>query len=152
MLTVVLVEPRIAANTGNIGRLCLAVGARLVIAGPAGFSLSEKAVRRAGLDYWRHVDVSCAASLDEALAGVAPDRVFLIEDTGAIDHWDADFPADAVLVFGNETEGLGPGHLAGREDRVVRIPMADPRVRSLNLSNAVAIVVYEALRRNRDGR
>jgi tRNA (cytidine/uridine-2'-O-)-methyltransferase len=155
-MRVVLVEPLQPGNTGNIGRLCVAAGAELTLVGRLGFSLSEKAVRRAGVDHWKDVRLSLAATLPEALAGVARDSVFLFDSAGAAgDLWSARFPDRPVLVFGNENPGLPPDLMAEWSDRVFRIPMpgyrddagdAGPTARSLNLSNAVAVVVYEALR------
>src|SRR4051812_5605865 len=111
-MRVVLVEPQIPANTGNIGRLCLATGCELVIVGRPGFSLSEKAVRRAGVDHWREVRLRTCATLAEALAGAARESVFLFESGGRTPLWQARFGADASLVFGNENPGLSADALA----------------------------------------
>jgi len=145
---VVLYRPQIPANTGNIGRLCLAAGCELALVGPLGFSLSEKAVRRAGVDHWRDVKATVHPDFDSAVAGVADDRLFLFDVGGSTDHWNVCYPTDAVLVFGPENPGLPDEIMQARPHRTFRIPMFGP-VRSLNLANAVAVVVYEALRGQR---
>jgi tRNA (cytidine/uridine-2'-O-)-methyltransferase len=149
-LNVVLVEPEIHWNTGNVGRTCLAAGARLHLVEPLGFALDDREVRRAGLDYWPRVDPRVWASwaaVEEALPSLGEAFFFSAEASRTL--WEVEFPERAALVFGRESVGL-PDHVRSRfRDRLVRIPMADPALRSLNLSTAVAIALYEALRPHR---
>lgn len=152
---VVLVHPEIHWNTGNAGRTCLATGATLHLVKPLGFSLEEREVKRAGLDYWEHVDLRVWPSwnaFERELPGVGEPYFFSTKATRV--YWDAPLgaPDDVVLIFGRETGGL-PAELHERyRDRFVAMPMLSPRVRSLNLSTSVAVAVYEVLRqrRNRD--
>ena len=149
-LHVVLVHPEIHWNTGNAGRTCLAAGARLHLVEPLGFSLDEKQVRRAGLDYWPRVDPVVWPSweaLEEALPELG--EPFLFSGEAERSLWDVDYPERTVLVFGQESVGL-PSEIRERyRERLVRIPMADPELRSVNLSTCVAIAAYEVLRRRR---
>jgi tRNA (cytidine/uridine-2'-O-)-methyltransferase len=146
---VVLVHPEIHWNTGNAGRTCLATGATLHLVEPLGFSLDEREVKRAGLDYWEHVDLRVWPSW-EALEAELPSlgEPFFFSTRGRTVFWDAPLAAgdDVVLVFGRETGGL-PDTLHERyRDRFVTMPILSPLVRSLNLSTSVAIAVYEVLR------
>lgn len=146
-LHVALVHPEIHWNTGAVGRTCLATGARLHLIRPLGFSLDDKQVRRAGLDYWPRVDPKVWESWPEfetELPGLGAAFFFSAEATRTF--WEVDFPDRTVLVFGRESVGLSPEIRARYRDRLVKIPMADPELRSLNLSNSVAISSYEALR------
>lgn len=148
MHSVVLVEPEIAWNTGNAGRTCLAAGAQLHLVEPLGFSLSEKQVRRAGLDYWEHVAPVVHESLsafEAALPGLG--TPFLLSAEAERSLFEVFIPGDAVFIFGKESAGLPPSIRARYGDRLVGLPMRDPRVRSLNVSTTVGIVLYEALRR-----
>jgi tRNA (cytidine/uridine-2'-O-)-methyltransferase len=148
MLHVVLYQPEIPHNTGAVGRLCLATGARLHLIKPLGFSLDDSHLKRAGLDYWREVDVRVWESWDDLLKsaeGGAP-WYFLTTKTEHV-HWEAKFPTECYLVFGPETRGLPESLLAQHEETCLRIPMEGTR--SLNLSTSVAIVLYEALRQQR---
>lgn len=145
-LHVVLYQPEIPPNTGNVGRLCVAVGARLHLVHPLGFSLQEKAVRRAGLDYWREVDLVEHAGPEafwqwQAASGRA---VHLFSTRGLRPYTAAAYAPGDVLVFGRETTGLPPELVEAHG--AYRIPMVEGPIRSLNLGNAVSIVVYEALR------
>ena len=145
---VVLVHPEIHWNTGNAGRTCLATGATLHLVEPLGFSLDEREVKRAGLDYWEHVDVRTWPSW-EALAAALPSlgEPFFFSTKATRPYWDAPLGEahDVVLVFGRETGGL-PAELHERyADRFVGMPMHSPLVRSLNLSTSVALGVYEVL-------
>lgn len=145
-----LVEPEIHWNTGNAGRTCLAAGARLHLVRPLGFFLSERQVRRAGLDYWPRVDPVVWDSWREfeaRLPGLGEPFLFSVE--GEREHWSVDYPERTVLIFGKESLGLAPEIRERHRDRLVRIPMADPELRSLNLSTAVALGVYEVLRQRR---
>ena len=146
-MRVVLYQPQIPQNTGNIARTCAAVGAELHLIEPLGFSLSESAVRRAGLDYWAEVRVHTHPSLDPVLAAAATSggQLVLLTTHGRRRYTDLHYERGAYLLFGNETAGL-PAELRERHAAATaRIPMR-PGLRSLNLANAVAVVVYEALR------
>ena len=143
----ILVAPVIPQNTGGVGRLCLGVGARLHLIEPLGFDIDEKAVRRAGLDYWKHVDLVVHPSWEACVAaiGAPPDRyAFLSARTDRL-YTARRFQRGDVLVFGRETTGLGAPLLAEAGERAYTIPLTGP-IRSLNLAMAVGITVYEALR------
>ena len=146
MIDIILHEPEIPMNTGNIARTCACTGARLHLIRPLGFDISDKAVKRAGLDYWQYVDVSVYDSLDEFFSRMGDENLWLATTKAPRCYADADFcSGDVKLMFGKETAGL-PEWLRERyRDRCVRIPMIGP-VRSLNLANSVAILCYEALR------
>ncbi len=149
---VVLVQPEIHWNTGNAGRTCLAVGATLHLIEPLGFSLDERQVKRAGLDYWEHVALRVWPSWD-AFESQLPTlgEPYFFSTKASRTLWDAPLGAasDVVLVFGRETGGL-PADLHERyRERFVTMPIASPRVRSLNLSTSVGIAVYEVLRQRR---
>jgi tRNA (cytidine/uridine-2'-O-)-methyltransferase len=149
---VVLVNPEIHWNTGNAGRSCLAAGATLHLVEPLGFSLDERQVRRAGLDYWEHVDLRVWSGWTEFEAGLPSlGEPFFFSTKGSTLLWDAPIGSvsDVVLIFGRETGGLPPDVLERYRDRVVSLPMVSPRVRSLNLSTCVGIVLYETLRQRR---
>jgi tRNA (cytidine/uridine-2'-O-)-methyltransferase len=149
---VVLVHPEIHWNTGNAGRTCLAAGATLHLIEPLGFSLDEREVKRAGLDYWEHVDLrvwSSWSDFEHQLPSLGEPYFFSTKATRFF--WDAplDAPNGVVLIFGRETGGL-PAELHERyADRFVTMPIVSPRVRSLNLSSSVAIAAYEVLRQRR---
>ncbi|HHX73325.1 MAG TPA: tRNA (uridine(34)/cytosine(34)/5-carboxymethylaminomethyluridine(34)-2'-O)-methyltransferase TrmL [Firmicutes bacterium] len=142
---VVLVEPEIPPNTGNISRTCAATGTTLHLVEPLGFSLSERHLRRAGLDYWEHLQLVLHPDLMAFLAQVEGKRLWLLTTKGTRFYTDVKYEPDDCLLFGRETAGLPDWLLARYPDRCLRIPMG-PGIRSLNLSNAVAIVLYEALR------
>jgi tRNA (cytidine/uridine-2'-O-)-methyltransferase len=145
-----LVEPEIHWNTGNVGRTCLAAAAQLHLVEPLGFSLDDKEVRRSGLDYWARVDPRVWpswAAVEEALPSLGEPFFFSAEATRTL--WDVQFPERTALIFGRESVGLPRAVRDRYRDRLVRIPMADPGLRSLNLSTAVAIALYEVLRQNR---
>ena len=151
-LHVVLVHPEIHWNTGNAGRTCLAVGATLHLVKPLGFSLSQRQLKRAGLDYWEHVDLRVWPSWD-SFERVLPSlgEPFFFSTKAKRLLWNAPFgkPENVVLVFGRETGGL-PAELHERfRGRFVTMPMLSPRVRSLNLSTSVAVALYEVLRQRR---
>jgi tRNA (cytidine/uridine-2'-O-)-methyltransferase len=149
MIHVVLVNPEIHWNTGNAGRTCLAVGATLHLIEPLGFSLDEREVKRAGLDYWEHVDLRVwpGWAVFEAQLPSLGEPYFFSTKAKRL-FWDAPFAqnADVVLIFGRETGGLPPELHERYRDRFVTMPIASPLVRSLNLSTSVAIAVYEVLR------
>lgn len=145
MPDVVLVEPEIPQNTGNIGRTCVALGMKLWLVRPLGFQLSEKHLRRAGLDYWQHLDYEILDSLDEMLARFAQRQLWLLSKKADRLYTDATFRLDDVLVFGRETFGLPESLLAERTESTLRIP-SRREARSLNLATAVAVCGYEAHR------
>jgi tRNA (cytidine/uridine-2'-O-)-methyltransferase len=143
-LHVVLVNPQIPQNTGSISRLCAATATHLHLVGELGFSLADRYLKRAGLDYWPHVLLHRHATLDECLAGAAPEAVALYSSHSTKRYTAFRPPADAWFVFGREADGLPPELLAREHDRTYAIPIL-PVVRSLNLANAVSIVLYDAL-------
>lgn len=146
MLHVALVEPEIPPNTGNVARLCAATRTPLHIVGAAGFRLDERAVRRAGLDYWPEVELNRHRDL-EALSESLPLARFVYLTTKAtVSYTDWSFAEGDCLVFGRETRGLPEEVLRANWERCITIPMPNPNVRSLNLATSVAIVLYEALR------
>jgi tRNA (cytidine/uridine-2'-O-)-methyltransferase len=149
MLHVVLHEPEIPHNTGAVGRLCLATGARLHLIEPLGFSLDDKHLKRAGLDYWREVDVRRWPDFASCRAAATAQAVFYFLTTKATRlHWDQSFTAeDTYLVFGRESRGLPETMLQADPAHCVKIPMRDTR--SLNLATSVGIVLYEAMRQRR---
>jgi len=143
----VLVEPEIPQNTGNIARTCAATGAGLHLVKPLGFSIDDRHLKRAGLDYWDKVLVSVSDSFEE-LRRKYPDHVFYYTSTRAPRAYtEVDYPEDCFLVFGKETAGLPESLLEANREYCIRIPMR-PGIRSLNLSNSVAIVLYEVLRQH----
>jgi tRNA (cytidine/uridine-2'-O-)-methyltransferase len=146
-LRVVLVEPEIAPNTGAIARLCAATGTPLHLIEPLGFRLTDRQLKRAGLDYWERVDLHRHASWSAWQAESHPPRRWLFSTGGARSVYDADFVSGDALVFGSESRGLPQALLDAEPDRVLGIPMRPGGVRSLNLAMAVAIALYEALRR-----
>jgi tRNA (cytidine/uridine-2'-O-)-methyltransferase len=151
MLHVVLVEPEIPPNTGNIGRLCLAAGAHLHLVEPLGFSLEAKALRRAGLDYWAEVRLSVWPSFAELRAAHAGARFWFLTTKSPRAYWDAAFAEGDFLVFGRETKGLPEALLAENAAHTLTIPMVPASTRSLNLATAAGIVLYEAVRQLRAG-
>ncbi len=145
MLNIVLVEPEIPQNCGNIARTCAATGSRLHLIHPLGFDVSEKAVKRAGLDYWHLVEVREYANLADFFAKNKVEKMFCLSTKAPRCYCEADLTGECYLFFGKETKGLPEEFLEAHRDACVRIPMR-PEARSLNLSNSVAIAVYEALR------
>jgi tRNA (cytidine/uridine-2'-O-)-methyltransferase len=146
-LNVVLIEPEIPQNTGSIGRLCVATQAKLHLVHPLGFDISAAAVRRAGLDYWEHLDLVEHATVEAFLESLPPGApcVYFSKKAGhTLFEWK--FEPGSYLIFGRETSGLPDWILNANSARTARIPLYDARVRSLNLSNAVSICVYEAIR------
>lgn len=144
-LNIVLVEPEIPQNTGNIARTCAATGARLHLVEPMGFKVDDKKLKRAGLDYWYLLDITYYSSLEDFFQKNKDGKFFYFSTKAPKKHTDVEYPDGAYLVFGKETAGLPEELLKNNPDSCVRIPMISP-ARSLNLSNSVAIGVYEALR------
>jgi tRNA (cytidine/uridine-2'-O-)-methyltransferase len=146
MFNIVLLEPEIPHNAGAAGRLALATGSSLNLIKPLGFSLEDKYVKRTGLDYWQDVDLHVWGNFEEFRAGMADSRLWFLSTKARISPWQADFLPGDCLVFGRETKGLPEDLIAAAGDRALRIPMRPGSTRSLNLSTAVAIVLYEAVR------
>ena len=146
MLSVALFEPEIPQNTGNVARLCAVANTPLHVVGVTGFRMDDRAVRRAGLDYWNEVSITRHRDLDELRSSQTTGRLVFFSTKGEQSIWDFDFQADDCLVFGPETRGLPEALLKENWERCLRIPMLNPNVRSLNLANAVSIALYEALR------
>jgi tRNA (cytidine/uridine-2'-O-)-methyltransferase len=146
-LHLVLVEPQIPPNAGNVARLCAATGCALHLVEPLGFSLDDRELKRAGLDYWHELGVTVHPSLDRFLARFAERGSWFLSTRAARVHTDAPFAFGDALVFGKETAGLPQALLDAHPDRTLRIPMREDAVRSLNLSTAVGIVAYAALER-----
>ncbi len=147
MINIVLVEPEIPQNTGNISRTCACTGAALHLVRPFGFELSDRTLKRAGLDYWDKLTVYYYDSLDEFLEKHKEDKMYLCSTKGRKNYCDVELEDGCYLLFGKETKGLPEDLIYSNFENAIRIPMKG-EVRSLNLSNAVAIVLYEALRKN----
>jgi tRNA (cytidine/uridine-2'-O-)-methyltransferase len=147
-MKVVLVTPEIPFNTGAIGRTCVALNMELILIKPYGFSLDEKSVRRAGTDYWKHVNLMEYDSWEGFLSARNPPResLYFFEEHGAHSVFTPEFQRDAFLVFGCESAGLPDAILKDVQDRVFHLPMLNPLVRSLNLANVATAVVYQAMR------
>ena len=147
-MKLVLVTPEIPYNTGAIGRTCLALELELILIKPYGFSIEEKAVRRAGMDYWKHVQLAEYDNWQAFLDGRKPelDKLYFFEDYGQQSVFDPDYQEDCYLVFGCESKGLPADVLTGMDDRVFNLPMKSPLVRSLNLANTATAVIYQAMR------
>jgi len=147
MFNVVLVEPEIPPNTGNIGRLCLATRSKLHLVQPLGFDIDDRQLQRAGLDYWKEVDVQLWPSFAELVhAQPAEARYFFLTTKTSRPYYAESFQTNDFLVFGRETKGLPESLLAANRNRLLTIPMHGTR--SLNLANAVAVVLFEAVRQN----
>lgn len=147
MLNIVLHEPEMPANTGNIGRTCVATGTRLHLIEPMGFRLTEKQIKRAGLDYWDKLDVTVYDDFNDFLEK-NPDargKLYMATTKARHSYCGVSYPEDCYIMFGKESAGIPEEILVDYEDTCVRIPML-PDIRSLNLSNSVAVVLYEALR------
>lgn len=148
MFNVVLVEPEIPPNTGNVARLCLATGSTLHLVKPLGFSLENRQLKRAGLDYWDEVDMQIWSSFAELQASQTPDaRYFFLTTKTTYAYYEVNFQRGDFLVFGRETKGLPELLLKANNERCITIPMQGTR--SLNLATAVAIVLFEAVRQQR---
>ena len=145
MFNIVLVEPEIPANTGNISRTCAVTGASLHLIKPLGFDISDRQLKRAGLDYWQYLDITVYENLNEFFEKNAGGRFFFCTTKAKKSYADIEYKDGDFFIFGKETKGLPEELLAENMDSCIRIPML-ATLRSLNLSNSVAIVVYEALR------
>lgn len=145
MLNIVLHEPEIPSNTGNIGRTCVATGSRLHLIEPLGFEITDKALKRAGLDYWAKLDVTIYKNFQDFLDRNPGAKIYMATTKAKRRFSDVAYEEDAYIMFGKETAGIPEEILMEHEETCVRIPML-PGERSLNLSNSVAIITYEALR------
>ena len=145
-LNIVLIEPEIPNNTGNIGRLALATGSRLHLVKPFGFEINDKRLKRAGLDYWQHLEVIYYESMDDFFAKHKDAKMVLLSSHGTQSHWDIKYVDDMFLVFGKESAGLPKPLIEQHKAQLFKIPMYSEHIRSLNLANAVSIIIYEGLR------
>lgn len=147
MLNIVLLEPEIPANTGNIGRTCVASGTRLHLIEPLGFSLSEKALKRAGMDYWKDLDVTTYIDYQDFVEKNPGAKIYMATTKAHRVYTEVSYEEDCYIMFGKESAGIPEEILVQNEENCIRIPMME-KIRSLNLGNSVAIVLYEALRQN----
>ena len=147
MLNIVLLEPEIPANTGNIGRTCVAARARLHLIEPLGFSLSEKALKRAGMDYWKSLDVTTYVDYQDFLDRNPGAKIYMATTKAQKVYTEAAYEPDCYIMFGKESAGIPEEILVENKENCVRIPMIGD-IRSLNLGNSAAIILYEALRQN----
>ena len=147
MLNIVLFEPEIPANTGNIGRTCAATGTRLHLIEPLGFRLDEKSLRRAGMDYWKDLDVTTYIDFDDFLEKNPGAKIYMATTKAPNVYTDVSYEPDCYIMFGKESAGIPEEILVHHKEDSIRIPMVGD-IRSLNLGNSVAIVLYEALRQN----
>lgn len=145
-LNIVLIEPEIPNNTGNIGRLALASGSRLHLVQPFGFEIDDKRLKRAGLDYWQHLEVIYYDNIEAFFEKNKASKMVFLSSHGTKSHWDIAFKDDIFLVFGKESVGLPKSLIAKNSSQLFKIPLYNEAIRSLNLANAVSIVVYEGLR------
>ncbi|BCN29149.1 tRNA (cytidine(34)-2'-O)-methyltransferase [Anaeromicropila herbilytica] len=146
-MNIVLFEPEIPANTGNIGRTCVATGTKLHLIEPLGFKINEKALKRAGLDYWDNLDVTVYDSYDDFLAKNPGAKIYMATTKALNVYSDVSYEPDCFIMFGKESAGIPEEILLRNKENSIRIPMIGD-IRSLNLSNSAAIVLYEALRQN----
>ena len=147
MLNIVLFEPEIPQNTGNIGRTCVATNTRLHLIEPLGFRLDEKSLRRAGMDYWKDLDVTTYANFDEFMSKNPGAKIYMATTKAPNVYSEVSYEPDCYIMFGKESAGIPEEILVHHKENSIRIPMVGD-IRSLNLSNSVAIVLYEALRQN----
>jgi tRNA (cytidine/uridine-2'-O-)-methyltransferase len=145
-LNIVLIEPEIPNNTGNIGRLALASGSNLHLVKPFGFEIDDTRLKRAGLDYWQHLSITYYESMEEFLKVNKNQNMVFLSSYGTKTHWDITFKDNMFLVFGKESVGLPKHTVKDHLKDVYKIPIYNENVRSLNLANAVSIVVYEGLK------
>lgn len=145
-LNIVLIEPEIPNNTGNIGRLALASGSNLHLVKPFGFEITDARLKRAGLDYWQHLNLHYYDSLEDFFTKNKDANMVFLSSHGKTKHWQIGFKDNMFLVFGKESAGLPKSIIENNQDKLFKIPLYSEHVRSLNLANAVSIVVYEGLR------
>ncbi len=147
MLNIVLYEPEIPANTGNIGRTCVATNTRLHLIEPLGFKLNEKALRRAGMDYWSDLDVATYIDFQDFLEKNSEARIYMATTKAAKVYTEVQYEPDCYIMFGKESAGIPEEILVDNKENCIRIPMVGD-MRSLNLGNSVSVILYEALRQN----
>lgn len=146
---IVLIEPEIPNNTGNIGRLCLASGSNLHLVKPFGFEISDSRLKRAGLDYWKHINLFTYESIDELFETHKDKEMAFLSSHGTQDYWDIDYKDELFLVFGKESKGLPKSITEIHTNKLYKIPLFSDNIRSINLANAVGIVAYEGIRQLR---
>ncbi|MCX6985302.1 MAG: tRNA (cytidine(34)-2'-O)-methyltransferase [Lentisphaerae bacterium] len=149
LFNIVLVKPEIPQNTGNIGRLCVNTDSRLHLIKPLGFSLDDKYIRRAGMDYWKHVDVVIYENVEDFFSRNAGSRLYFFSTKGGKKYWDCPFERGSFLVFGNEGSGFPEEFYEKYMGQMYTIPMPGKHARSMNLANAVAVALYEGMRKRR---
>lgn len=145
-LNIVLIEPEIPNNTGNIGRLCLGAGARLHLVKPFGFEIDDSRLKRAGLDYWQHLEVKYYENVNAFFEENIDKKMVFLSSHGTKTHFEIPFEDELFLVFGKESVGLDKSIIAQNTEHIYKIPLMNENIRSLNLANAVAIVAYEGVR------
>lgn len=146
-LNIVLIEPEIPNNTGNIGRLALASGSNLHLVKPLGFEIDDTRLKRAGLDYWQHLSVTYYNNIEAFFEINKNENMVFLSSHGTKNHWDITFEDNLFLIFGKESVGLPKSIIEKNSDRLFKIPLYSEHVRSLNLANSVSIVVYEGLKK-----
>ena len=146
-LNSVLIEPEIPNNTGNIGRLALASGSHLHLVKPFGFEIDDTRLKRAGLDYWQHLSVTYYDDVDDFFKRNKDQNMVFLSSHGTKNHWDIPFEDNLFLIFGKESVGLPKPMIKANADKLFKIPLYSDRVRSLNIANAVSIVVYEGIKK-----
>jgi tRNA (cytidine/uridine-2'-O-)-methyltransferase len=145
-LNIVLFEPEIPNNTGNIGRLSLASGANLHLVKPFGFEIDDSRLKRAGLDYWKHISLTIYESIEDFYAKNKDKEMVYFSSHGKSDYWSVDYKDDLFLIFGKESKGLPKEIIEKHSDKTYKIPLFSEHIRSINLANAVSVVVYEGIR------
>jgi len=143
---IVLIHPEIPNNTGNIGRLSLATGAHLHLVKPFGFEISDSRLKRAGLDYWKHIKLTIYESINDFYSVNSDKKMVLLSSHGEQSFWDIPFKDDLMLLFGKESTGLSSEILSRHPDHIYKIPLRSNHIRSINIANAVSVTVYEGLR------
>lgn len=146
-MNIILFQPEIPANTGNIGRTCVATNTKLHLIEPLGFRLNEKEIKRAGMDYWEHLEVFTYVNFEEFLEKNPDSKIYMATTKAKHVYTDVSYEPNAFIMFGKESAGIPEEILVDYEETCIRIPMLD-KIRSLNLANSVSIVLYEALRQN----
>ncbi len=144
---IVLIEPEIHTNTGNIGRLSLATGSSLHLVKPFGFEITDKRLKRAGLDYWQHISLFIYDSIDDFYTKNKDKKMVYLSSHGTKSYLEIDYVDELFLVFGKESSGLSKSIIENNQDKTYKIPLFSDKIRSLNIANAVSVVVYEGLRK-----
>ena len=144
---IVLIEPEIPNNTGNIGRLSLATGCNLHLVKPFGFEIDDSRVKRAGLDYWKHINLFIYEDIDDFFKKNKNAKMAFLSSHGTQDYWDIEYQKDLFLVFGKESKGLPKTITEANSDKLYKIPLFSQHIRSINIANAVGVTVYEGIRK-----